>query len=56
VGVSNVSLFRTPGKEEVVVVTFSQDYRSNNLSNVMKKRQYWLRESGHWRIVYEGAA
>jgi murein L,D-transpeptidase YafK len=56
VGVSNVSLFRTPGKEEVVVVTFSQDYRSNNLSNVMKKRQYWLREGGHWRIVYEGAA
>ena len=56
VGVSGVSLFRTPGKEEVVVVTFSQDYRSSNLSNVMKKRQYWLRESGHWRIVYEGAA
>jgi len=56
VGVSNVSLFRTPGKEEVVVVTFNQDYRSSNLSNVMKKRQYWLREGGRWRIVYEGAA
>ena len=55
VGVSNVSLFRTPGKEEVVVVTFNQDYRSSNLSNVMKKRQYWLREGGRWRIVYEGA-
>jgi len=56
VGVSDLSLFRTPGKEEVVVVTFSQNYRSNNLSNVMKKRQYWLREGGRWRIVYEGAA
>ena len=56
VGMSNVSLFRTPGKEEVMVVTFDQDYRSNNLSNVMKKRQYWLRESGRWRIIYEGAA
>ena len=56
VGLTNLSLFRTPGKEEVVVVTFDQDYRSNNLSNVMKKRQYWLREGGRWRIIYEGAA
>ena len=56
VGVSDLSLFRMPGKEEVVVATFSQNYRSNNLSNTMKKRQYWLREGGRWRIVYEGAA
>ncbi len=55
VGVSNVSMFRSPGKEDLMVVTFDQDYRSNNLSNVMKKRQYWLREGGSWRIVYEGA-
>lgn len=56
VGLSNVSLFRSPGKEELMVVTFDQDYRSSNLSNVMKKRQYWLRDGGRWRIVYEGAA
>jgi len=55
VGLSNVSLIRSPGKEEVMVVTFDQDYRSSNLSNVMKKRQYWLRDGGRWRIVYEGA-
>jgi murein L,D-transpeptidase YafK len=56
VNVDNLSLFRNPGKEEVVVVTFDQDYRSNNLSNVMKKRQYWLREDGKWKIIYEGSA
>jgi hypothetical protein len=39
-----------------VSVTFDQDYRSNNLSNTVKKRKYWLREPGGWRIVYEGAA
>jgi murein L,D-transpeptidase YafK len=55
-GVRNVSVFRNPGKEELVVVTFDQDYRSNNLSNVMRKRQYWTREDGRWRIVYEGSA
>lgn len=52
----NLSMFRNPGKDELVVVTFEQDYRSNNLSNQMKKRQYWIREDGTWKIVYEGAA
>lgn len=56
VKVENLSLFRSPGKDEVVVVTFDQDYRSDNLSNVMKKRQYWLKEDGKWKIIYEGAA
>ena len=53
---SNFSMFRNPGKDELVVVTFDQNYRSNNMSNTMKKRQYWTKEGGKWRIVYEGAA
>lgn len=56
VKLDNLSVFRNPGKEEVVVVTFDQDYRSNNLNNQMKKRQYWLREDGKWKIIYEGSA
>ena len=52
----NVSMLRYPGKEEMVVVTFDQDYKSNNLSNLMKKRMYWLKESGKWKIVDEGSA
>ena len=52
---SNFSMFRNPGKEELVVVTFDQDYRSNNLIDTMKKRQYWTKEGGKWRIIYEGA-
>ena len=56
VKVDNLSVFRNPGKEEVVVVTFDQDYRSNNLNNQMKKRQYWIREDGKWKIIYEGSA
>jgi murein L,D-transpeptidase YafK len=53
---SNFSMFRNPGKDELVVVSFDQDYRSDNLSNTMKKRQYWTKEGGKWRIIYEGAA
>ena len=56
VKISNMSVFRNPGKEELVLVSFEQDYQSNNLSNQMKKRQYWIREDNHWKIVYEGAA
>ncbi|MBZ0131405.1 MAG: L,D-transpeptidase family protein [Rhodocyclaceae bacterium] len=54
VSAANISMFRNPGKEEMVVVTFDQDYRSSNLSNIMKKRQYWMKEDGAWKIIYEG--
>jgi murein L,D-transpeptidase YafK len=53
---SNISMFRYPRERDFVVVTFEQDYRSNSLSNVMRKRQYWIREAGQWKILYEGAA
>jgi murein L,D-transpeptidase YafK len=56
VGLSNMSMFRYPGKQEMVVVTFDQDYRSSNLSNVMRKRTYWHKENGQWKIIDEGAA
>ena len=51
-----VSYFLYPGREDLAVVTFDQDYASSNLSNQMRKRQYWIRERGAWRILYEGAA
>jgi murein L,D-transpeptidase YafK len=55
VGLSNVSMFRDP-KDEIIVVGFDQDYRSSNLNNRMKKRQYWIREDGTWKIIFEGSA
>ena len=55
VGVSRVAMFRYPRERDFVVVTFDQDYRSDGLSNVMKKRQYWVKEGSNWKIIYEGA-
>lgn len=55
VGLSRVGMFRYPGERDFVVVSFEQDYRSNGLSNVMNKRQYWRKEDGGWKILYEGA-
>ena len=56
VATQNISMFRNPGKDEYVVVTFEQDYQSSNLSNRMQKRQYWIKEDGRWKIVAEDAA
>ena len=53
---SNISMFTYPDQPDMVVVDFEQDYRSNNLSNRMKKRQYWIRQDNTWKIIYEGAA
>jgi len=55
VGVSRVAMFRYPRERDFVVVTFDQDYRSDGLSNVMHKRQYWVKEGASWKILYEGA-
>jgi murein L,D-transpeptidase YafK len=56
VNLARVAMLRYPQEGDMVVVTFEQDYRSNGLSNVMKKRQYWMKEGGRWKILYEGAA
>lgn len=55
IDIEDLSLFGYPGEDTLVTVTFDQDYRSSNLNNRSRKRQYWRLESdGAWRIVYEG--
>jgi murein L,D-transpeptidase YafK len=56
VELSNVSVFTYPNQQNLVVVNFEQDYSSNNLSNHMNKRQYWMKRDNKWQIVYEGSA
>ena len=52
----NVSMYFYPGAGDLAVVTFDQDYSSSNLSGQMRRRQYWMKESGSWKILYEGRA
>lgn len=56
VSASDVSIFLVPGHDNLAVVDFDQDYQSSNLSNNMRKRQYWQREADGWRIIFEGTA
>lgn len=56
VSLNNFSVFAYPDQPNMVVVNFEQDYNSNNLTNKMKKRQYWIKQNNTWQIIYEGAA
>lgn len=56
VKINRLSVFLYPGRDDLAVVTFDQDYSSSNLNNEMNKRQYWINEKGAWHILYEGAA
>ncbi len=53
VGITDLSVYGDPGGDDLFVATFAQDYRSSNLSNRTVKRQYWSREKGRWRVVFE---
>lgn len=56
VGISGQSMFLYPGEDALLVVTFEQDYASDNIKRRFVKRQYWqMDKDGEWRIVYEGS-
>lgn len=56
VNLDDISMFNYPEQPGMVVVNFDQDYSSSNLSNRMKKRQYWIKQNNRWQIIYEGSA
>lgn len=44
-----------PDEPNMVVVTFAQDYKSNNFKARARKRQLWRQNGvGRWQIAYEG--
>lgn len=53
IGLTNLSIYRQPGSENIAIVTFDQDYKSSNLNDISRKRQYWILEGNHWRIIQE---
>jgi len=54
VGLSDTTMFLYPNGTNILVVTFDQDYHSDNVQRKFRKRQYWKREQdGAWRIFYE---
>ena len=59
INISNLSVMEYPlpsSAAPLMMVTFDQNYQSNNAKSQMKKRQYWQLENGQWKIIYEAAA
>ncbi|GAB6060387.1 L,D-transpeptidase family protein [Desulfonatronum parangueonense] len=55
VDMENINVFGDPEHPEIMVVTFNQDYWSDNFQSSSRKHQFWQQESdGRWRIIYEG--
>ncbi len=56
IGITNLSVFQHPDRDDLAVASFDQDYRSDHLSNQMRKEQLWQKKEGRWQIIYEGPA
>ncbi|MBF8268595.1 MAG: hypothetical protein HW386_304 [Gammaproteobacteria bacterium] len=55
VDIREPSMFAYPDGQNILVVTFDQNYRSDSVKRKFRKRQYWRMElDGKWRIIYEG--
>jgi murein L,D-transpeptidase YafK len=56
---SEISIFKYPDtatdKQDMMVVNFHQDYRSNNFNTEVDKRLYFIKQAGGLKIYYEGS-
>lgn len=53
VRLKDITLFRYPGRENMLVSTFTQDNLSSKKQNTIRKRQYWIKEPSGWKIIFE---
>ncbi|HJV74145.1 MAG TPA: L,D-transpeptidase family protein [Noviherbaspirillum sp.] len=45
--------FFYPGRDDMIVSTFTQESKVGKSKTSIRKRQYWAREGAQWKIVYE---
>ena len=52
---NNISIYEYPSEQDQLrIVLFSQNYSSNLISALAKKKQIWKKINGDWKIIYEG--
>lgn len=54
VELKDIGIYRYPGERGLFMVTFHQEYNSNNYKMRMSKQQFWQNEDGTLRILHEG--
>ena len=56
VGISDLSIYGYPDEQNLIEVSFEQEYRSDRFASHARKQQYWRQSaSGDWEIVGEDA-
>ena len=53
VNLKDLTFFLYPGRDDMIVSTFTQETTIAKSKSTIRKRQYWAKESGQWKIVYE---
>jgi murein L,D-transpeptidase YafK len=51
---SGISMLRSQAQDDVIVISFDQSF--GPAGTPVRKRQYWVREDGQWKIIFEGTA
>ncbi len=54
VKLQDVTIFAYPGRNDLLVSTFTRDATFGKRHHSLRKRQYWAKEGKAWKIVYEG--
>ncbi|MDA9210858.1 L,D-transpeptidase family protein [Methylophilaceae bacterium] len=55
ISINNIAIYEYPSlKDQLRLVIFNQDYRSNLITNKTKKQQIWKKKGMKWKIIYEG--
>jgi murein L,D-transpeptidase YafK len=49
----DVSSFFYPGRDDLIVNTFTQDAFVGGRKASVRKRQYWIKEGAQWKVLYE---
>src|ERR1035437_3756722 len=51
----DISLFLYPGRDDLLVGTFTEDAQNGKKKNPAHRRQYWAKEGTQWKIISESA-
>jgi murein L,D-transpeptidase YafK len=49
----DVTFFLYPGRDDLIVGTFTEDTQIGKFKNTVRKRQYWAKEGSQWKIISE---
>jgi murein L,D-transpeptidase YafK len=53
VRLTEVTQFRYPSAEDMIVSSFTRENTVGKSKSIMRTRQYWIKESNRWKIIFE---